>query len=138
MATFLEASMSNRRFMTDQWNDCECGCNDDRPGDWPGRPMRDLRDDWPGRPVKEFCMEGKGSPEFGFRRQFISRAEMLQSLNAYLEELENEAEGVREAIDELLDEMLECGDLDEDDLEDEEGCCCCGDSEEECEETEEK
>jgi len=84
-------------------------------------------------------MEGKGSPEFGFKRQFISRAEMLESLNNYLEELENEAEGVREAIDDLLDEMLECGDIDEEDLvddeddEDDEECGCC-----ECSESEEK
>ena len=97
-----------------------------RRGDWPGKPMDDCRDDWPGRPVPDGEMEGFGAPEFGFRRQFISRAEMLEALNNYLEELENEAEGVREAIDELLDEMMECGDIEEDCEEEccEEGCDC--------------
>ena len=123
--------MKGRHYGMDRL-DCDCGCNDGRPGDWPGRPMRDFRDDWPGRPVKDDEMEDKGCPEFGFKRQFFSRAEMLESLNKYLEELENEAEGVREAIDELLDEMIDCGDIEEDDLdEDEDDCCCCECTEEE-------
>ena len=102
-----------------------CDCCDSRRGrsGHNGRPMADGRDDWPGKSRGDEEMEGYGSPEFGFKRHFISRAEMLESLNSYLEELENEAEGVREAIDELLDEMMECGDIEEDSEEDDD-CCC--------------
>lgn len=38
---------------------------------------------------------------FGLRRHFFSKAEMIEALEAYLKELENEAQGVREAIAEL-------------------------------------
>jgi hypothetical protein len=50
--------------------------------------------------------EFRGSDEeFGFRRHFVSNKEMLEALQRYLEELENEAQGVREAIAELKAEM---------------------------------
>lgn len=42
---------------------------------------------------------------FGFRRQFISNKELLEGLKRYLQELENEAQGVREAIAELEAEI---------------------------------
>jgi hypothetical protein len=38
---------------------------------------------------------------FGFKRQFVSKAEILETLEEYLSELEKEAQGVREAIAEL-------------------------------------
>lgn len=94
------------------------GCRDERRGDWPGKPGDDMRDDWPGRP-REDDMDVRDSGEFGFRRRFISRAEKLRALSDYLEELENEAEGVREAIDDLLDKMIEAGDFDDDEFDDE-------------------
>ncbi|HPV03767.1 MAG TPA: hypothetical protein PLC24_04295 [Myxococcota bacterium] len=111
------------------------GMHGGRHGDWPGKPCGDMRDDWPGRPHDDE-LDGYGCPEFGFRRHFITRAEKLEALNDYLEELENEAEGVREAIDELLDQMIEAGDFDDDDFEDDEddeiegcGCGCCDEPE---------
>lgn len=42
---------------------------------------------------------------FGLRRHFLSNKELLEGLQRYLEELENEASGVREAIEELKAEM---------------------------------
>jgi hypothetical protein len=38
---------------------------------------------------------------FGLKRHFRSKAEMIAALEAYLKELESEAQGVREAIEEL-------------------------------------
>lgn len=45
------------------------------------------------------------APDFGFQRKFISRAEKVEALEWYLNELENEAQGVREAIEDLLIEI---------------------------------
>ena len=93
-------------------------CREERRGDWPGKPGDDMRDDWPGKPQEDGMDNCEGN-EFGFKRRFINRAEKLKALNDYLEELENEAEGVREAIDELLDQMIEAGDFDDEDFDDE-------------------
>jgi hypothetical protein len=41
---------------------------------------------------------------FGFKRRFISNAEVLDMLRSYLKDLENEAQGVREAIAEMEEE----------------------------------
>jgi hypothetical protein len=38
---------------------------------------------------------------FGLKRHFVSKAEMIEALEDYLDELEKEAQGVREAIAEL-------------------------------------
>lgn len=45
------------------------------------------------------CGEGEGAQ--GFRRRFHGRAERVAGLEAYLKDLEAEAQGVREALDEL-------------------------------------
>jgi hypothetical protein len=47
------------------------------------------------------CDCGCHEEGFGFRRQFVSKAEVIATMREYLEDLENEAQGVREAIAEL-------------------------------------
>lgn len=42
---------------------------------------------------------------FGFERQFVSKAELVEALEDYLSELEKEAQGVREAIADLRAEI---------------------------------
>jgi len=55
--------------------ECDCGCNDDESGD------------------------------FAFDRRFVSKAEVLEALEWYLQELQNEARGVKEAIADLRAEI---------------------------------
>jgi len=50
-------------------------------------------------------MDADRENPFHFERRFVSDAEVLEALEDYLLELENEAQGVREAIDELSAEM---------------------------------
>jgi len=65
---------------------CCCCARDHAHRDW-REPLRD------------------GVERFGLRRRFLSNKELLEALERYLEELENEAQGVREAIAELKAEM---------------------------------
>ena len=44
---------------------------------------------------------------FGFKRQFVSNAEVIEAMKEYLSELEMEAQGVREAIAEAEEEDAE-------------------------------
>jgi hypothetical protein len=44
---------------------------------------------------------------FGLKRHFVSKAEMIEALEDYLDELEKEAQGVREAIAEIKAEQAE-------------------------------
>ena len=50
------------------------------------------------------CCQEPREEGFGFQRHFVSNAETILALEAYLKELENEAQGVREAIAELRKE----------------------------------
>jgi predicted nucleic acid-binding Zn-ribbon protein len=45
--------------------------------------------------------------DFGFERRFVSKAETLKALEWYLDELQNEAQGVRESIADLKKEMAQ-------------------------------
>ncbi len=47
------------------------------------------------------CCHGRGEWSFGFHRHFRSGAERISELEAYLKELEAEAQGVREHVDAL-------------------------------------
>jgi len=95
------------------YRDYEDECFDrDRDRDR-GRGARDydFRRDEPRRPPVERddecdcdCDDDPGSP-FGFKRQFISKGEVIETLEEYLSELLKEAEGVREAIDALKAEQ---------------------------------
>ena len=49
--------------------------------------------------------DARDAGPFGFRRHFISDAEVIEMLEEYLDELEKEAQGVREAIAELKAEL---------------------------------
>jgi len=48
-------------------------------------------------PICGFGME----PKMGFRRRFHNRAELIAKLEAYLKDLEAEAQGVREKLEKL-------------------------------------
>jgi hypothetical protein len=69
---------------------------------------RDRGPDWhrDGPPPRDFDRD-PGSDPFPFERRFLSRAEMVEALEAYLEDLENEAQGVREFLADLnADEVV--------------------------------
>ena len=72
---------------------CDCDCNDE----------------------DEELQDEDDPTDFGFERRFVSNAEMLLAYEGYLEELLNEAQGVREAIAELKAEMRQI-DADEEEL----------------------
>ncbi len=70
--------------------------------------FRDREPDWQrgGPPPRDFDQDRHDDP-FSFERHFISRAEMVEGLEGYLEDLENEAQGVREFLAELNAETIE-------------------------------
>lgn len=74
----------------------------DRGPDWHRGGPRDHGPEWHrgGPPPRDFNRERCDDP-FPFERRFLSRAEMVEALEAYLEDLENEAQGVREFLAEL-------------------------------------
>ena len=53
------------------------------------------------------CGCGDDVNPFGFQRHFVSDDEVVETLEEYLTDLENEAQGVREAIAELKEALAE-------------------------------
>lgn len=56
---------------------------------------------------RDFGPRGRDLGPFGFQRRFVSNREVLEVLKKYLQELENEASGVREAIAEIEEDLKE-------------------------------
>jgi hypothetical protein len=90
----------------------------DRPHyrEWDDRPDRDFDRNCCCRaeraePLEELDCdcddEDVDENDFGFERRFVSKAETLKALEWYLDELQNEAQGVRESIADLKKEMAQ-------------------------------
>ncbi len=90
--------------------DCrDMGPDGPRHRDWDRRDHRDRRDHWHHHQDRRF--DGPRNDyfdgPFNFRRHFISNAEVIEVLEDYLAQLENEAQGVRELLAELNQELLQ-------------------------------